>query len=277
MNELSIGFVGGGNMAQAIIRGLLAAGHRPDRLYVSDPSAESRQALAEMHGNIRLQNDNAELAGLCDVLVLAVKPQVLPDVARQLATTERAASQLVISIAAGVTMASLRGWFSDSKRIVRVMPNTPALIGAGMAGLYADHDLDSIARGWADYVMEATGESLWVSDEALIDAVTAVSGSGPAYFFLVMEAMQEVAMEMGFDEQQARLLTTRTAAGAGLLASASDESAAVLRERVTSPGGTTAAALEQLEQGGIRDIFRKALNAAQKRAVELGKHELGDS
>ena len=269
-NELSIGFIGGGNMAQAIIRGLLAAGHSAQRLHVADPSSEQQAAVRSLSSGINLQDDNAELAGLCDVLVLAVKPQILPDVAQALPHAARPPSQLVISVAAGITMASLRRRFGNASRIVRVMPNTPALIGAGMSGLYAGNDLDSIARGWADYVMEATGDTLWVADESLIDAVTAISGSGPAYFFLIIEAMQDVARELGFDEQQARLLTTRTAAGAGLLAAASDESAATLRERVTSPGGTTAAALEQLEQSDIRAIFRKALIAARDRAIELG-------
>ena len=151
------------------------------------------------------------------------------------------------------------------------MPNTPALVGAGMSGMFADSSVDAAGRELAAYVMDATGSTLWVSDEALIDAVTAVSGSGPAYFFLVIEAMQTVARDLGFSEEEARLLTTRTAVGAGLLAAQSADSAATLREKVTSPGGTTAAALEQLEAGGIRDIFRSALMAARDRAVELGK------
>lgn len=274
--ELSIGFIGGGNMAQAIIRGLVAAGHDPARLHVADPSSQQQADIRSISASIHVSADNGEVSELCDVLVLAVKPQILPDVAQALPHTLRPASQLVISIAAGITMASLRSWFGSTPRLVRVMPNTPALIGAGMSGLYAGHDLDSIARGWADYVMEATGDTLWVADEALIDAVTAVSGSGPAYFFLIIEAMQDVARELGFDEQQARLLTTRTAAGAGLLAAQSDEPAATLREQVTSPGGTTAAALAELEAGGIRDIFRTALLAARDRAVELGKERSDD-
>ena len=151
------------------------------------------------------------------------------------------------------------------------MPNTPALVGAGISGLYADRDLDSIARGWASYVIEATGDAVWVDNETLIDAVTAVSGSGPAYYFLVMEIMQEVAVELGLDPAQAELLATRTAAGAGLLATSSEDSAGTLRQNVTSPGGTTAAAIEALEAAGIRDIFRAAMTAARDRAVELGK------
>lgn len=270
-SELSIGFIGGGNMAQAIIRGLLGAGHKASRLHVADPSAQQRTVLKDLAAGINVSADNDDVAALADVLVLAIKPQILPDVVKTLQPDTRPGSQLIVSIAAGITMATLRGWFGNDQRLVRVMPNTPALIGAGMSGLYAGNDLDSTSRGWADYVMEATGDTLWVNDEALIDAVTAISGSGPAYFFLVIEAMQEVARELGFDEQQARLLTTRTAAGAGLLAAQSDLPAATLRQQVTSPGGTTAAALAELEQGGIRDIFRTALFAARDRAIELGK------
>jgi len=270
-NQLRIGFIGGGNMAQAIIRGLLAAGHEPDKLMVADPSAEQQQKLREISVDIRVGEDNAVLAEICDVLVLAVKPQILAEVARNLSATERPSDQLVISVAAGITLDSLQNWLGNSPRMVRVMPNTPALIGAGMSGLYANQDLDSIARGWANYVMEATGDAIWVNSEALIDAVTAVSGSGPAYFFLIMEIMQEVAVELGLEPAQAELLATRTAAGAGLLATQSEETAATLREQVTSPGGTTAAAIQALEAGGIRDIFRAAMTAARDRAVELGK------
>lgn len=268
-NQTRIGFIGGGNMAQAIIRGLLDAGHMPERLMVSDPSAEQRDALQQISRNIHVGNDNDELAITCDVLVLAVKPQILAEVALALPTDDRPTNQLIISIAAGITINALRGWLGDGPRLVRVMPNTPALIGAGMSGLYAD-DIDSIARGVAEYIMAAAGEILWVQDEALIDAVTAVSGSGPAYFFLLMEIMEDVAVELGLDANQAQLLATKTAAGAGLLALQSEESAATLRARVTSPGGTTAAALQKLEDGGIRDIVRAAMLAARDRAAELG-------
>jgi len=268
-NQTRIGFIGGGNMAQAIIRGLLEAGHMPERLLVSDPSEKQRNALRQLSNKIQIGDDNADLAITCDVLVLAVKPQILADVARALPSDDRPANQLIISIAAGITVSALRGWLGPGPRLVRVMPNTPALIGAGMSGLYAD-DIDSIGSGLAEYIMAAAGEILWVQEEALIDAVTAVSGSGPAYFFLLMEIMQDVAVELGLDENQAQLLATKTAAGAGLLALQSEESAATLRARVTSPGGTTAAALQKLEDGGIRDIVRAAMVAARDRAVELG-------
>ena len=269
-NQIRIGFIGGGNMAQAIIKGLLEAGHEPRRLMVSDPSVQQREQLRSISGDINVGNDNDELAVMCDILVLAVKPQVTAEVAGALTQDERPHKQLIISVAAGITIRSLRGWLGDDPRLVRVMPNTPALVGAGMSGLYAD-DIDTAGRGWTEYVMGAAREYLWVVDEALIDTVTAVSGSGPAYFFLLIEIMQQVAMELGLDENQARLLATKTASGAGLLALQSDEDAAGLRARVTSPGGTTAAALESMEADGIRDIVRKAMIAARDRAVELGK------
>lgn len=269
-NQIRIGFIGGGNMAQAIIRGLLDSGHEPHRLMVSDPSVQQREQLRLISGDISVVNDNAELAVMCDILVLAVKPQVMAEVAGLLPEDDRPHKQLILSVAAGITLTSLRNWLGDEPRIVRVMPNTPALVGAGMSGLYAD-DIDTMGRGWAEYVMGAAGEYLWVNSEELIDTVTAISGSGPAYFFLLIEIMQQAGMELGLDENQARLLATKTASGTGLLALQSDEDAATLRARVTSPGGTTAAALESMEADGIRDIVRKAIVAARDRAIELGK------
>ncbi len=269
-HQLRIGFIGGGNMAQAIIRGLLEAGHEPRRLMVSDPSVQQREQLRLISGSINVGTDNDELAVMCDILVLAVKPQVMAEVTGALTRDDRPHKQLIISVAAGITITSLRNWLGDDPRVVRVMPNTPALIGAGMSGLYAD-DIDTTGRGWTEYVMDATGEYLWVNHESLIDTVTAVSGSGPAYFFLLIEIMQQVAMELGLDENQARLLATKTASGSGLLALQSDEDAAGLRARVTSPGGTTAAALDSMEADGIRDIVRRAMIAARDRAIELGK------
>jgi pyrroline-5-carboxylate reductase len=269
-NQARIGFVGGGNMAQAIIKGLLNAGHAPDKIMVADPSPEQRETLQQLSPDISVSADSDELAADSNVLILAVKPQILPGIAMHLADVPRASGQLIISVAAGITLQSLHGWLGNSASIVRVMPNTPALIGAGMSGLYADASMQQGLREMAAYVMDATGDTLWVEDEDLIDAITAVSGSGPAYFFLVMEIMQEIAEELGFSADDAALLVTRTAAGAGLLAAGSDETAAVLRARVTSPGGTTAAALAALEQGGIRDIFRTALFAARDRSFELG-------
>jgi len=266
-----IAFIGSGNMAQAIARGLIAAGHEAAHIMLADPDKAQLDALRKAFPNCRITDDNAAAARGADALVLAVKPQVLPAVAAELGQATRPENQVVISVAAGITLASLQGWFDARTPLIRVMPNTPALIGAGMAGLYADERADAEARALATYILDATGETLWLENEALLDAVTAISGSGPAYFFRIIEIMAETAEEMGFSAEDAKVLATRTAMGAGILAASAEESPATLRERVTSPGGTTAAALQSLDANGIRDIFRTALNAARDRSIELGQ------
>jgi pyrroline-5-carboxylate reductase len=269
--NIHIGFIGGGNMAQAIIRGLLQAGHPAGNISVADPAPRQQQAVASLDKEIELTDDNAVLAKKSAVLVLAVKPQIMSAVAAPLGKTDRPVDQVVVSVAAGVTLESMGNWFGADSALVRVMPNQPALVGEGMSGLCANSKVNNSGKALAAYVMEATGKALWLDDESLMDAVTAVSGSGPAYFYLVMEIMQEVAEELGFDKATARDLCVQTALGAGRVAAASDDDLATLRERVTSPGGTTEAALKTLEASGIRDMFRSALHAARDRSVELGK------
>jgi pyrroline-5-carboxylate reductase len=269
--NIHIGFIGGGNMAQAIIRGLLQASHPAKKISVADPVPEQQQVIAKLDGEIIFTNDNASLAEQCDVLVLAVKPQIMNTVASSLGQINRPASQVVISVAAGITLEAMSGWFGAGSALIRVMPNQPALIGEGMSGLCATSHVSDSGKDQATYVMEATGKALWFDDEKLMDAVTAVSGSGPAYFYLVMEIMQEIAEEFGFDKATARTLSVQTALGAGHVAAASDEELSTLRKRVTSPGGTTEAALKKLEDSGIRDMFRTALQAARNRSLELGK------
>jgi len=269
--KLKIAFVGGGNMAQAIIRGLVNAGHPPEYIGVADPSQEQRDANTAINAAIQVTGDNAELAATSDLLVLAVKPQIMAKVAEQLGTLPRPADQVVISVAAGITLESLCNWFGQDAAAVRVMPNQPALIGEGMSGLCATAAVDERGKAAANYLMAATGQVAWFNQEHLMDAVTAISGSGPAYFYLLMEIMQEVAGEFGFDADTARLLATQTALGAATVATQSPDELATLRERVTSPGGTTAAALSSLETSGIRDIFRTALTAARDRSIELGQ------
>jgi pyrroline-5-carboxylate reductase len=269
--KLKIAFIGGGNMAQAIIRGLVSAGHAPEYISVGDPSQEQRDANTAINAAIRVTMDNAELAATSDILVLAVKPQIMAKVAEQVGTLPRPADQVVISVAAGITLDSLCGWFGKDVAAVRVMPNQPALVGEGMSGLCATSSVNELGKAAANYLMAATGQVAWFNQEHLMDAVTAISGSGPAYFYLVMEIMQEVAGEFGFDADTARLLATQTALGAAAVATQSPDELATLRERVTSPGGTTAAALSSLETSGIRDIFRTALTAARDRSIELGQ------
>jgi pyrroline-5-carboxylate reductase len=269
--SLTIGFIGGGNMAQAIIRGLLKAGHPAINISVADPSVTQRTAIASIDEGLLVTPDNAYVARSAQVLVLAVKPQIMASVATDLGLQTRPAQQIVVSVAAGITLDLLSGWFGKSAAIVRVMPNQPALIGEGMSGLCATADVGAAGRAAVNYLLAATGQATWFEDESLMDGVTALSGSGPAYFYLLMEIMQDVATELGFDTATARLLSTQTALGAATLAAGTRDELAQLRERVTSPGGTTAAALETLENAGIRAIFRSALLAARNRAIELGK------
>jgi len=270
--DKQIGFIGGGNMAQAIIRGLLHAGHPADAISVADPSPEQQSAVLEIASGLVVSADNALVAAASDLLVLAVKPQIMAEVAGQLGHAERPDNQVIASVAAGITLASMRGWFGADAALVRVMPNQPSLVGCGMSGLCATPATSEADKALLGYAMGATGLAIWVDNEDLMDTVTAVSGSGPAYFYLIMEIMQEIAGEFGFDTEVARMLAIQTALGAAEVAASSDEDLHTLRERVTSPGGTTAAALESLESDNIRAMFRKALTAAHARSVELGKN-----
>lgn len=263
-----IAFIGAGNMAGALIGGLLADGVSPDRLTATDPSREKCEALRAAAG-IRTLQDNRAAAADADILVLAVKPQVLKDVALELAEQVRRARPLVISIAAGVRSGSLQAWLGGDAPVVRTMPNTPAMIQAGASVLYATAAVSETQREQAESLMRAVGLTQWVEDEDLMDAVTALSGSGPAYYFLVMEAMEDAAKRLGLPPETARLLTLQTALGAARMALESSEPPSTLRARVTSPGGTTERAVAVLEDGGIRDLFQRALKAARDRSVEL--------
>ena len=267
--DLSIGFVGGGNMAQAILSGLIESGHSASRLCVGDPDPDRLRAVNGLNNDISVAEDN-EAAGRSEVVVLAVKPQVMAEAITSLRTRAEGLSGLFVSVAAGCTLASLREWVGHGPALVRAMPNQPALMGRGMTAMAAEPGLDEAARLRATYIMEAIGKALWLDDESLVDAATAISGSGPAYFYLLMEIMEESARRMGFDEVTARELTRQTAAGAAACALSELGDTAELRRRVTSPGGTTAAALEVMEQGQIRALVSEAIQAAQLRAAELG-------
>ncbi|RMG60028.1 MAG: pyrroline-5-carboxylate reductase, partial [Gammaproteobacteria bacterium] len=212
---------------------------------------------------------NAEAMAECAATVLAVKPQVMRTVAEGLAPALDAHPQLVISIAAGIREADLDRWLGGGRAIVRCMPNTPALVRSGASGLHANARVSDAQRELAEHILRAVGLVVWVEQEAQIDAVTAVSGSGPAYFFLVMEAMTDAGERLGLERETARLLTLETALGAARLALESGEDVATLRERVTSKGGTTEAALRVLTEGGLPELFDEALKAAARRAAEL--------
>jgi pyrroline-5-carboxylate reductase len=264
---MRITFIGGGNMASALIGGLLRNGHSAADLVVVEPAADQRNRLAKRFGVTTFARATGPALD-CDVVVIAVKPQQMHEAATAMAPNLR--GQLVISVAAGIRAADLSRWLDGHRRIVRCMPNTPALIGEGVTGLAGSADLSSEDRQAAETILGAVGQTVWVDHESLLDAVTAVSGSGPAYVFYFMEAMHQAALGLGLNDQQARQLTLATFTGAARLAAQSQESPAELRERVTSKGGTTAAALSVMGEHEVQQHIVQALAAAQKRSVELG-------
>lgn len=268
MTTTTIGFIGAGNMARSLAGGLLNNGWAAERLCLSDPDARQR-AGAEQALGAKTFSDNRELAEHAEILVLAVKPQALKEVAEALAATVQKKRPLVISIAAGVRVHDLERWLGGKLPIVRAMPNTPALVGSGASGLYANARVSAAQRDQAESILRAVGVAVWVQDEALIDTVTAISGSGPAYFFMVMEVLEKAAIAQGLEPKTARLLTLETAYGAAKMALEGGEEPAQLRKRVTSPGGTTEKAIQALEAGHLEKIFDQAVLAAIQRAREL--------
>lgn len=264
----TIVFVGGGNMAASLIGGLRQAGHPASRLRVVEPDPERRSALAERYG--LTATDRADTDTLAaDVCVLAVKPQLMADVARELAPLLPQPRPVVLSVAAGVPTRALAGWLGDDVPLVRCMPNTPALIGAGASALYAGPQVTAGQRASAAAILEAAGTTVWVGEEAELDAVTATSGSGPAYFFRFMEAMQAGAEELGLPPETARALVLQTALGAARMALESGDDPATLRAKVTSPGGTTERALAAFGEGGLDGLVGRAMRAAAERSREL--------
>jgi pyrroline-5-carboxylate reductase len=263
----TIGFIGGGNMARSLIGGLIAKGQQPGGILVAEPNPELRAALEADFGVV-VHADNAPVAAAADILMLAVKPQVMREVCAGIAAARRS-DALVVSIAAGISASQLDAWLGGAAAVVRCMPNTPALIGAGASGLYANPACSDAQRRAAETLMAAAGVSTWIADEALMDAVTAVSGSGPAYFFHLIESLQAAAERQGLAPESARLLVLHTALGAARMAVEGDEDAATLRQRVTSPGGTTERALEVLAEGGFAALVDRAIEAATERGREL--------
>jgi len=270
MKTQKIGFIGGGNMASSLMSGLIASGHSPQQLWVSDINKDQLASLAA-NLQVNIAPDNETVIQEAEVVVLAVKPQVLRQVAESVAGLIQQKKPLVVSIAAGITQASLSSWLGADTAIVRCMPNTPALVLTGATGLHANRNVTEEQRDLAENIMRSVGISLWVDDESDLDAVTAVSGSGPAYYFLLMEAMEKAAEELGLDKHTARLLVQQTALGAAKIALESSESPEQLRKRVTSPGGTTQRAIETFEQGGFTELVSKAMHAARDRSIEMSK------
>ncbi len=268
MESTRITFIGGGNMARSLVGGLIADGVPPARLCVAEPDAARRTALQRDFG-IEVEADNAAAAAQAGVVVLAVKPQVMQEAARSVASVVAAQGALAISIAAGIRTAELARWLGAGVAVVRAMPNTPALLGCGATALYAGTGVTSDQHELAESILRAVGSVSWVEQEAQMDTVTALSGSGPAYFFLLIEAMADAATELGLPEEMARLLAVETALGAARMALESDEPVDALRRRVTSPGGTTEAALQALEAGDFRTLVATALRRAEARSREL--------
>jgi pyrroline-5-carboxylate reductase len=267
-SELKISFIGGGNMASALIGGLAGKLTPGANIHVVDINEEALNKLQQQFGVKTARQIDAAVAA-SDVIVLAVKPQQMKDVAAQ--SKPFVGSQLVLSIAAGIRAIDLSRWLDGHTAIVRTMPNTPALIGKGITGMAAMSGVSEQQRAAADVIMRAVGATVWLSDEALIDPVTAVSGSGPAYVFYFIEAMQQAAQEMGLSAAQGNDLAIATFVGASQLAAQSTEPVALLRERVTSKGGTTHAALTSMETSGVKEAIIRALKAASERGKELGE------
>ncbi|MDH6155291.1 pyrroline-5-carboxylate reductase [Polynucleobacter sphagniphilus] len=275
-----ITFIGGGNMGRALISGLLASGFEANKLSVVEANASTALGLHQDYG-VQVIGALDQIAfdfSKNNVVVMAIKPQDFNVVAKGLSAKLKHASApgpLILSIAAGIRIKDMSRWL-DHERCVRAMPNTPALIGKGITGLFADAAVNQADRDVAQTICNAVGQAVWVAEEKLMDAVTAVSGSGPAYVFAFLEAMQSSGEKLGLDAATARKLAYATLEGATQLAHNSDEHAGVLRERVTSKGGTTAAALEVMKDHGWHDILEKAINAASQRGKAMGD-ELGKS
>lgn len=270
MHQPSITFIGAGNMASALIGGLTQQGFAAQQLCATDLHQESLRTLEQTFG-IQTSTDNSEAVSQADIVILAVKPQVLKSVLTELAPALQQRQPLLISIAAGINSDSLDRWSGGNLPIVRCMPNTPALTQTGASGLYATDKVSAEQKQQTEQILSAVGIALWVQKESEIDAVTAVSGSGPAYYFLMMEAMIDAGEKLGLSRAVAEQLTLQTALGAAKMAQASDVDVAELRRRVTSPGGTTEQALNCFEQGGLRALVEQALNAADQRSTELAE------
>lgn len=264
----TLGFIGAGNIARSLIGGLIARGFEPSRIQASDPDPAQLEAIARDFG-VRTTSDNVTAARDADVLVLAVKPQYLRAAAEGLRDAIRERRPLIVSVAAGIRIDALSNWLNGYDHIVRAMPNRPALMGCGVTGLFANDRVATADRQSAEQLLGAVGTTVWVPREADLDVVTAVSGSGPAYFFLLIEMLEGSARELGLSADSARMLAIETAYGAALMARERRFPPEELRAQVTSRGGTTAAALAVLESADVRGIVRRAVTAACRRSAEL--------
>lgn len=273
--QATLCFIGAGNMTKSLIGGLIASGYPKENILATDPSSEQRQNLTETFG-VHCYETNQQAIEQSDVVVLAVKPQILKSVCEEIQSGLQQRDKLIVSIAAGVRSKDIDVWLGGEQAIVRTMPNTPSLIQSGATGLFANERVSVEQKNLAEQIMRAAGLTIWVNEESKLDAVTALSGSGPAYYFLFMEAMEESAQKLGLDAKTAHLLTMQTALGAAKMVMESSDDCATLRQNVTSPNGTTQKAIETFENEGLRNTVEKAMTAARKRAEELA-NELGDN
>ncbi|MCK7544555.1 pyrroline-5-carboxylate reductase [Marinobacter bryozoorum] len=271
----TIGFIGAGNMASAIIGGMLDSGFRAGSIWASAPDDEHLQTIRRKFG-VSVTTDNRYCAQQADVLVLAVKPQIMADVCRDIAPVVQNTRPLMVSIAAGLTSETLDEWLGGGLPLVRVMPNTPSLVGKGAAGLYANDAVSEQQKETVESIFNSIGKALWLDDEEQLHAVTALSGSGPAYFFLMLEALEAAATEAGIEAGTARELAIQTMAGAAEMAARSEHDPAQLKRNVMSPGGTTEQAITTFEDGGMRTLVDKAYKAAMTRSKEMAR-EMADA
>ncbi len=267
MTEAKTGFIGAGNMAGSLIGGMLRAGYRNDRIIAADPQAKSL--------GVEVTTSNRDVALCSDILVLAVKPQILKPVCQELASHMQEVRPLIISIVAGIRIESIQRWLQRRSPIMRVMPNTPALTGQGMSALFAGPGCSKAQKTMAEQIMQTVGQTVWLTTEQEIDAVTAISGSGPAYFFLFIELLIEAAIGQGLPPDTARHLVVQTALGASGMVGLTGEEPAKLRHQVTSPGGTTEQAIKILINGKLPELVRQAVDAATRRSRQLSE-ELGE-
>lgn len=268
MKAVKIAFVGAGNMASSLIGGLIVKGFVAQNISASDPYEPSLKNLATQYA-VRTTADNNEAIAAADVVLLAVKPQVMKAVCENICVSVQKNKPLVISIAAGISLRSLQHWLGEKTAIVRCMPNTPALVQLGATGMFANEHVHEVQKQLAKNILDAVGISLWLKSEKELDAVTALSGSGPAYYFLLIEAMIKAGIAQGLDAETAKKLTLQTALGAATMAMQSSDEPAELRRKVTSPNGTTEQAIVSFQRNNFEQIVKEALDAAQKRSVSL--------
>ena len=270
MQDQKITFLGCGNMGSSLISGLIANGHPAASLFGVDPD-EAQCRRVETRYAIRSAANIADGVPGADVIVLAVKPQTVGAVLVKVREALQTKRPLILSIAAGIRTGTISAALGGACPVVRAMPNTPALLRTGATGLYAAADVSAAQRRLATHIMQAVGVAVWLDDESLLDTVTAVSGSGPAYFFLFVELLEKIAADLGLSREQAHLLCVETALGAARMLKETGEDAATLRQRVTSPGGTTEKALQAFEEGGLEPLLRRALTACRDRSIELAR------